>query len=131
MELLTREAILAAQDITTEDVACPEWGGTVRIKAPTGAERDEFEQKISRRTGKKVVADLKNIRARTVAKFAVNDTGARLFTDADVIGLGQKSGAALDRCFTAWMKLAGMTEEEMDEVTENLDGGQSDGATSV
>lgn len=131
MALLTRDSILTAQDIQTVDVDCPEWGGTVRIKAPTGAERDEFETQITKRNGKKVVTDLRNIRARTVAKFAVDEGMTLLFSAADMVALGEKSGAALDRCFTAWMKLAGMSEEEMEEVAENLDGGQSAGGTSA
>ena len=121
MALLTKDAILGAQDIKTVDVECPEWGGTVRIKAPNGYERDEFEQMITKRKGKDVSTDLRNVRARTVAKFAVDEKGNRVFSDQEAGALGQKSAAALDRCFTAWLDLAGLSEKEMDEVTENLD----------
>ena len=121
MALLTKQAILEAQDIQTTDVECPEWGGTVRIKAPTGAERDEFEQMITKRKGKDVTTDLRNVRARTVAKFAINEDGSRMFTDQEAGALGQKSAAALDRCFTAWLTLAGLSEKEMEDVSENLD----------
>ena len=37
---LTAEAITAAQDPAHEDVHVPEWGGWVRVKALSGAERD-------------------------------------------------------------------------------------------
>jgi hypothetical protein len=37
---LSADAILAADDIVTEAVDCPEWGGKVLVKAMTGAERD-------------------------------------------------------------------------------------------
>lgn len=121
MALLTKNEILGADDIKAVDVECPEWGGEVRIKAPTGLERDEFEQQISERKGKRVTTNLNNIRARTVAKFAVDENGQRLFSDDEVVALGAKSGAALDRCFTAWMKLAGLNQDEIDEVQENLD----------
>jgi len=116
-----KETILAAQDIETAAVECPEWGCTVQMKAPTGAERDEFELQMTKGKGKQAKADLRNIRARTVAKFAVDETGARLFDDGDAIALGEKAAKPLDRCFTAWLKLAGMNQEEIDEVAENLD----------
>lgn len=32
MTILTKQAILTAQDLKTEDVAVPEWGGEVRVR---------------------------------------------------------------------------------------------------
>jgi len=46
MGLLTRDAILEAQDLQHEEVYIPEWGGSVRVRTLTGAERDAFEQSI-------------------------------------------------------------------------------------
>jgi hypothetical protein len=43
---LTAEMIFAAPDIETEDVFVPQWGGKVRIKGMTAAERDRFEESI-------------------------------------------------------------------------------------
>ena len=36
---LTRHAILEAPDIETREVPVPEWGGTVYLRALTGAQR--------------------------------------------------------------------------------------------
>ena len=40
MTLLSKSAILCANDLQTEDVDVPEWGGTVRVRSFTGRERD-------------------------------------------------------------------------------------------
>ena len=42
MNLLTKSAILGINDLKHEDVPVPQWGGTVRVRAMTGQERDEI-----------------------------------------------------------------------------------------
>lgn len=128
MTLLTADQILNAEDLVTEDVEVPEWGGTVRVRMMTGAERDAFEASLAQQKGKSVRTNLANLRARLVAKTAVNAEGKRLFTDEQAGVLGQKSAAALDRVFEAARKLNGMTEKDVEELTEDFpeeDGGAS------
>src|SRR5690606_20312294 len=98
-KLLTREAILQAEDLPTEDVEVPEWGGVVRVRGLTGAERGAFEQSIVDARGKGARMNLQNVRARLVALAVVDESGNRLFSDADVEALGRKSGRALNRVF--------------------------------
>ena len=43
---LCRETILNANDIKTEEVNVPEWGGVVLVKSLTGSEKDKYEQSI-------------------------------------------------------------------------------------
>lgn len=120
MTLLSKDAILGADDLITEDVEVPEWGGTVRVRMMTGAERDAFEESLSRTKGKSVKANLANLRARLVAKTVVDEAGKRLFTDAEAGVLGQKSAAALDRVFDAARTLNGMTEKDVEELVEDF-----------
>jgi hypothetical protein len=47
MTLLSKSAILCANDLQTEDVDVPEWGGAVRVRSFTGRELDAFEASIS------------------------------------------------------------------------------------
>lgn len=129
--LLSRAAILAAPDLPTQDVAVPEWGGAVRIRGLTGAERDAFEAAIAQRKGKDVRMNLQNVRARLVAMSAVDESGARLFSDGDVAALGEKSAVALERVFTAAMRLSGLTPDDVKDLTENLEPGQSEDSTSA
>lgn len=129
--LLTKDAILSANDLVTEDVEVPEWGGTVRVRAISGTERDTFEQTIVTRRGKNVQTNLANIRAKMVALCVVDEAGQRLFNDSDVAALGKKSAAALDRVFTVAQRLAGLTDEDVDELAENLESGQNAASTSA
>ena len=128
MELLTKEQILSASDIQTEDVPVSEWGGTVRVKALSGAERDQFEMSMFEERGKKVQRNLQNMRAKLVSLSIVDEKGSRVFTDADVKALGNKSAAALDRVFAVAMRLSGVSEQDVDELAGNFT--PADGASS-
>jgi hypothetical protein len=131
MALLTREQILAADDLKREAVAVPEWGGDVIVKSLTGAERDEFEDSVVRQRGKNRELNLKNARARLVSLSLVDESGQRLFSAGDVELLGRKSAAALDRVFGAAQKLSGLTEQDIDELAKNSNSDQSDSSTSA
>lgn len=119
MSLLTRDAILKATDLPHEDVDVPEWGGTVRVRTLTGAERDQFEASIVELRGKKRKINTANIRAKLVALSVVDEQGNRLFSDADVALLGKKSAAALDRVFAVAQRLSGVTEDDVEELEKN------------
>jgi hypothetical protein len=115
---LSREQILAADDIAKEPVQVPEWGDDVVIvKGMTGTERDEFEQSM-RRNGE---LDLRNARAKMLVRVIVNEGGNRIFTDADAPSLGKKSGAILGRLYETAAKLSGLGEEEEAEIEGNSD----------
>ena len=131
MTLLSRDDILAANDLATEDIDVPEWGGTVRIQALTGAQRDAFEASVVKMNGQSRQYNLTNLRARFVALSVVDDEGKRLFIDADVKQLGAKSAGALQRVFNAAQKLSGMSDEDVEELAEGFGSDQSDGSTSA
>lgn len=124
-ELLNRDQILAAKDLSHEDVPVPEWGGTVRIRGMTGDERDAFE--ISLVHAREDGANLSeaHIRARLVAFTAVDSEGKRLFTEADVAALGAKSSAPLDRCYAVAQRLSRLTAGDLKELKGNSGGDPS------
>jgi hypothetical protein len=128
--LLSREQILGVQDLSFEDVDVPEWGGVVRVKMLTGTERDQFEQELVVRHGKKTSVNLANIRARLVALCMVDADGALLFTEKDVAALGRKSAMALNRVFEVAQRLNGLTEQDIEELEGNSETGQSDDSIS-
>lgn len=119
MGLLSKDAILSAQDLETRDVTVPEWGGVVRVKGLTAAERDAFESEIVQRNGRNVTQNLRNIRARLVAMSVINEDGARVFGFRDIEALGEKSAKALDRVFSAAQELSGLRDEDVDELAKN------------
>lgn len=120
MAVLTRDQIMAAEDLTTEIVPVPEWGGEVIVKALTGRERDAFEASIAgERSGRRVKMDLENVRARFVATCVVDEKGQPLFYPSDVALLGEKSAAALQRVFEAGQRLSGLTNDDVEELAKN------------
>ncbi len=127
--ILTRDDILGADDLTREPVEVPEWGGTVFVRTMTGTERDEFETSMFVGLGKKRKENFANLRARMVALCAVNDKGERLFTYQDAEALGRKNAAALDKVFDAAQKLNGFREQDIEKLVENSDNGPDDAST--
>jgi hypothetical protein len=128
MGTLTKEQILKAEDLKTEIVEVMEWGGSVNVHTMTGTERDIFEQGMVEKKGK---ANLENIRARLCSMTIVDDNGNRLFNDDDVVELGKKSAAALDRVFSIARKLNGFGDKDIEELGKNLSKGQSGDSISA
>ena len=122
MSLLSKTAILTANDLQTEDVEVPEWGGAVRVRSFTGRERDAFEASMVRGEGRDRKVDLTNMRARLVGLTVIDETGQRLFTDDEVDLLGAKSGAALDRVFAVAQKLNGLSGADVEELSKHSSG---------
>lgn len=125
MSLLSKTDILSADDLKTQDVAVPEWYGSVRIRSLTGRERDAFEAGLVKGEGKERKVDMANMRARLVGLTVINEFGERLFTDDEVELLGAKSGAALDRVFSAAQRLNSLASEDVEQLTKNSSGAQS------
>lgn len=131
MALLSKDQIFTRNDMKTADVDVPEWGGTVRVKALTGIERDAFESALlsSNKNGS-VRVDMRNARARLVAFAVVDETGERVFSDDDMVMLGTKSASALDRIYDVAAALAGIGDGDIDELLGNSGTGPSAGSTS-
>jgi hypothetical protein len=126
MALLNKDLILAADDLETVDVDVPEWGGSVRLRTLTGGERDKFESDMIDQRGKSNKMNLVNLRARLVALCAVDEGGKRMFGDNEVTKLGAKSAAVLDKLFVAAQKLNGMTQQDVEELTEGFEDDQTE-----
>jgi hypothetical protein len=107
MRILTKEAILAADDLPRELVNVPEWGGDVFVRTMTGTDRDAFEASLIGKEGR-----MDNVRARLVSLTLCDDKGDRLFSDAEVAELGKKSAKALDRVFGVAQRINGIGAEQ-------------------
>lgn len=130
-QLLDLQTILGAKDITTEDVAVPEWGGTVRVRGLTGLERDEFEATLLDQKGKKAKVDMRNARARLVSLATIDESGKRIFSSEHVVILGTKSAAALNRVYDVAARLSGISDTDMDELSGNSEATASAGSPSA
>ncbi|WP_116048780.1 hypothetical protein [Amycolatopsis palatopharyngis] len=131
MSLLSRDQILEAKDITSEDVDVPEWGGTVRVMALSGWERDKFEAAMVAGKGKNRTVTMDNVRAKMAAASIVNEDGQRLFSESDVRELGKKSAAALQKVFKTAQRLSGLTDDDAEELAGNSEAGVSASSTSA
>ena len=131
MGYLSKTQILQADDIVYEDVAVPEWGGVVRVKTLTGLERDGLEQSMLEGKGKSQNVNMANFRAKLCSRTMVDDAGKRVFSDLDIADLGKKSGQALQRVFNVASKLSGFSDSDIEDLTKNLESGQSDDSGTV
>lgn len=115
MGLLTKEAILSANDRKTETVTVPEWGGDVLVSTMSASERDKWESETYGDGKPKT----DNFRASFVAMCLVDEKGNRLFSDKDVVELGKKSANALQSVFNVAQRLNGLTKEEAEKLEKN------------
>jgi len=118
--ILNKDSILQAQDIKTELVPVPEWGGDVYVRGMNGAERDKFEASIVQMKGKDQTVNMVNIRAKLASMTICDEQGARLFSDADIVKLATKSAVALQRIFSVAQRLSGIGEQDVKELAEGL-----------
>lgn len=118
MALLSKDEIMGAEDRPWVDVHVPEWMGTVRIRAMTGEQRDLFDQAFSESTDVRT-SKVRNFRALMIASSAVNEAGEQIFSMDDVIALGQKNSAAMDRLFSAALSINKMTKADAEQIVGN------------
>jgi len=117
MAQLTKVQVLEVQDILTEVVNVPEWGGEVTVTVMDGPSRDEWEMMLYAE-GK---ADtITNRRAKLCAMTVIDpQTGKRLFTPDE---LAKKSGVALSRIFDIAMRLNKIGGDAIEQESKNLSG---------
>lgn len=123
---LTKDQILAVDDLKRVEVAVPEWGGTVWVRTLTGGECNTLFASVAR---KGVKADDETYIVQIAAMAMVDDAGARLFTNGDTENLGKKSFVALRRVFEVAQQLSGLSDESARELEGNSGDGQTDNST--
>lgn len=104
MALLSREAILAARDWKEEEVDVPEWGGTVRVRTITVADRMALQAAYKDGADGAIVAP-EDVRTRMVALTLVDELGHKLFSFDDIEALNEKNPGVIDRIFAVAARL--------------------------
>lgn len=128
VKFLTKKEIVDADDSGYEDVHVPEWGGWVRVKRLTAAERGQIEAaQVTIDKDGESKWDGKRLR-ELFCQAAVVDpaTGTRLFSSSELHMLGRKSAAALDRVYESATKQARVTKRDIAELSGNSDSDLSD-----
>ena len=123
---LSRDAILAADDLPNETVCVNEWGGDVIVRGMTGKERDQWEQSLQQRKGKNDEMNLENIRAELLCMVIVDEHGENLFTRKDIEALGKKNAKVLSDLFDVARKMSGLAAEDVEELAKNSEPDQGD-----
>lgn len=128
MNLLSKSAILQAEDLVHEDVPVPRWGGAVRVRMMTGLERDQFRAAIAAENGGVSVG---KFAAALLAVTCIDVDGNRLFSVEDVEALQAKAADALDLPAAVAMRLNGLGGQAVEDAVKNSRSGQSDDSGSA
>lgn len=118
--MLTRKQILAADDLKSEDVNVPEWGGSVRVTVMSGTARDAFQERMS--ISDKSISYFHN---SLLVATAVGGDGAALFSVADMDALRAKSAAAVTRVATVAERLNGFGVKAVEIAEKNSEAAPS------
>jgi hypothetical protein len=121
MGLLSKAAILSAEDLQHEDVPVPQWGGTVRVRVMNGVERDEFRALMA----SDEPIPVGRFAAALLAATCVDESGQRLFSMDDIEALQAKSAASLDAPAAAAMRLNRLAATAVEDAAKNSASGQS------
>jgi len=122
---LTKDQILKADDLPTQEVEVPEWGGMVKIRSLSGKERDSFEDIIQKRKKGKDI-ELKGLKVLLLALTIINEDNSIMFSEEDLEKLNAKSAKALNRVFDAVTEMNGIGEAAVEDLRKNLPGVPSD-----
>lgn len=113
--MLTRAAIFAAQDVKSEVVPVPEWGGSVTVQELSGNQRVRWENTVNalgKDPGIRILSAL-------VVCSVVDESGDPIFTADDVEALGNKSAVALERVYNVATRLSGLRTSDVDNAVKN------------
>jgi hypothetical protein len=114
MAILTRDAILGAQDLKRQTVTVKEWGGEVIVTEMTAARRLEFERQLPEEASDGQVWPL------LVLFCAVDEAGEPLFTAEDMQALSKKNGKVVTRVGRVALKLNRMGAAQEQDLAENF-----------
>lgn len=128
MKILTKDQILAVDDLRYETVEVPEWGGVVRLRTMTGAERNRFEARIvsqSRGSGSAVKVDHKGLKALLLSMTMVDEKGSPFFASEEEAEkcFAERSGTVQHLLFEKAADLNGLGA---DAVTRKMGNSESD-----
>lgn len=132
MALLTREQILAKNDMKRERVSVPEWDGDeVIVSSLTAAAKNAYQASLFDIKGSTRKIRMENATAKLLVMTLVDENGNRQFTETDIEKLGTKSAAALERLVKVANRLSGMDAEENAVILKNSEAAQSDDSPTV
>lgn len=101
---LTADSILQAEDFAYADVDCPEWGGTVRIRSLSGAQRVTLKKAID--NGQSDIDEM------LCVMCVVDEDGNRIFNQKQLAELSKKNTKAISRVAIRVLEISGMRDPD-------------------
>ena len=119
---LTAADILQAEDFVFEDISIPEWGGTVRIRSLSGAQRATLKKAID--------AGTETADEMICVMCMVDDDGNRIFNSSQIEALRKKNTKAITRIAKRALVISGMIDpaKAVEEAKKNS--GETENADS-
>lgn len=114
-----RDKILGADDLRRELVSVPEWDADIYIQEMTGSDRDQYEAALIDKSKLPTKEKLKNMRAELVVLTAVDESGARIFSDDDIALVGAKNAKVLSRLAETAQMINRLNDELVEEEAGN------------
>lgn len=99
---ISLDDLMRAPDHKTIEVEVPEWGGFVRLRTLTAAEREAWEQ------GGKDDFESHQFYAKFVALCMVDEAGKRIVPDDQIEFFSRKASGPMKRVFDAAQELNGL-----------------------
>lgn len=111
--LLNKQQIKDVDDLPSQIVSLPEWGGDVKIKTMSAKQRIEFEKCNS--NSKTELETMINL----IMFSCVNEDGSLLFSKEDYGFLSEKSAKSLMRLFQEAVSLSTLSNEGLEDKAKN------------
>jgi len=102
--LTTADSILQAEDFAYDEVDCPEWGGTVRIRSLSGAQRVTLKKAVD--------AGRDDIDETLCVMAIVDQDGNRILHREQIAELSKKNTAVITRIAMKVLEISGMRDRE-------------------
>jgi len=112
---LTKDQILAADDLGLLEVDVPEWGGSVFLRVMTVGERDSYENDWMVNKSKGV----DNFRSKFLQRVLCDEQGKLLFSSEEVEKLAKKSARVIARIWKEAMIHNALTDEDVEDLAKN------------
>ena len=119
MAILNMKQILSADDLESQTMTIPEWGGEVIIRTMTEADRSKIEASVIQQNGSNQSVNMERYKVKIVVASLVDEEGKRLFTQKSIDALRQKSARPINRIVNAAQKLNGISDDDVEELMGN------------
>lgn len=122
--LLSRQQIIDVNDLNSEIVEVPEWGGSVKVIALNAKDAQAYAAslvKINNISGKVEKLNMDSMMTKLLVKAIVDEHGEPLFNEDEVEILNKKNSKPIKRLFEAAQRLSGIGDDKQQEIKENLD----------